>query len=102
MIFSIRSQTLDIKEWKPWKYEDNLCIKCSIFAETMDHFVSCVSYEKETETNWRDIFEDNIKRQKQIGRFVQKRYTLRQDIIDKQEAGQTSNQAPTLQLQLVC
>ena len=49
IIFSIRSQTLDIKEWKPWNYKDNLCVKCSIFAETMDHFVTCESYEKITE-----------------------------------------------------
>ena len=46
IIFSLRSQTL---EWKPLNYEDNLCIKCSVFAKTMDHFVTCESYDKKTE-----------------------------------------------------
>ena len=41
IIFSVRSQTLDIKEWQPWKYLDNLCVKCEIYAETTDHFVMC-------------------------------------------------------------
>ena len=64
----------------------------------MDNFVSCASYEKETENNWRVIFEDNVERQKEIGRFVQKRFTMRQVLLDKQEAGRTSNPTPTLQL----
>ena len=101
-IFSIRSQTLDIKEWKPWNYEDNLCVKCSIFAETMDHFVTCESYEENTEKNWREIFQDNVERQKEIGRFIEKRFNRRKVILEKQEAGQTLDPAPTLQLHLVC
>ena len=64
IILSIRSQTLDIKEWQPLKYEDNLCIKCEIFAETMDHFVNCFGTAKETENNWRYIFTDSVTRQK--------------------------------------
>ena len=48
IIFSVRSQTLNIKEWKPWNYHDNLCVKCKIYAETMDHFVVCSSYGNKT------------------------------------------------------
>ena len=51
IIFSVRSQTLDIKEWKPWKYVVNLCVMCNIYAETMDHFVCCTAYGEETELN---------------------------------------------------
>ena len=97
-ILSIRSQTLDIKEWQPWKYEDNLCIKCEVFAETMDHLVNWYGNEEETENNWREIFEDSVTRQKQIGRYVQKIMLMRQEYLDKQEAGQTSDPAPILQL----
>ena len=28
IIFSVRSGTLDIKEWTPWKYNDNICVIC--------------------------------------------------------------------------
>ena len=26
MIFNLRSKTLEIKTWQPWKYFDNLCV----------------------------------------------------------------------------
>ena len=98
IVVSIRSQTLSIKEWQPWKYKDNLCIKCEIFAETIDRFVNCYGTATETENNWRDIFTDIVTRQKEIGRYVQKIMKMRQEILDKQEAGQTSDPAPILQL----
>ena len=96
-IFSIRSQTLDIKEWQPWKYLDNLCVKCELYAETMDHFVVCKAYGIETEKSWKDIFENNVERQKEIGRFIKQRHKRRQESIDEKEAGQTSVPAPLLQ-----
>ena len=46
VIFSLRSQTLDIKTWQPWKYFDNLCVLCELKEETISHFLSCNSYEK--------------------------------------------------------
>ena len=39
IMFSVRSQTLNIKKWKPWNYEDNLYVKCQVYAETMGNFV---------------------------------------------------------------
>ena len=69
IIFFIRSQTLDIKQWQPWKNEDNLCLKCSVFAETMDHFVSCSGYGTETKNDWRDIFDNDCEKQQEIGRY---------------------------------
>ena len=97
-IFKIRSQTLDIKEWQPWKYHDNLCVNCETYSETMDHFVNCKAYGHETEISWIEIFEDNVSRQKEIGRFVKYRHEMRQEILDKKEVGQTSVPAPLLRL----
>lgn len=45
IIFSVRSKTLDIKAWQPWKYFDNLCVLCERKAETMDHFMQCIAYK---------------------------------------------------------
>ena len=60
IIFSIRSETLQIKEFHPWKYKEKyLCEKCQKFPETMDHFATCVEYDTETETHWRDIKLNN-------------------------------------------
>ena len=69
-----------------------------MYAETMDHFVCCTAYGEETEPNWKDIFGSNTTRQITIGLFVENRFRVRQDIIDNIEAGQTSDQAPILQL----
>ena len=37
-IFSKRSQTSDIKVWRPWKYSNDLCVKCKQPQETTDNF----------------------------------------------------------------
>ena len=64
VIFSIRSKTIDLKTWRPWQYENNLCVKCGQSSETMDHFVSCLAYGKEIEYIWKDILEDDKEKQK--------------------------------------
>ena len=30
IIFSVRSGTLDLKDWHPWKYSDNFCVMCKL------------------------------------------------------------------------
>ena len=94
VIFSIRSRTLDIKEWNPWKYTDVLCVKCDEI-ETMDHFVICKSYGETLELLWTDIYSESIEKQIEIGRFVQKRHKIRQDFISQQEDGQASTSGST-------
>ena len=91
IIFSIRSQTLQIKEFHPWKHEDNdMCVKCQKFQETMDHFATCTEYETEMEPNWRDIKKNDMKRQKEIGNKIHKRIAIRESILKKIEDGQAS------------
>ena len=83
IIFNLRSKKLNIKEFQPWSYEDNLCVKCEIFSETMDHFATCNEYETETVTNWKDIYIDKTARQIDIAEHIEKRLKVRQDIIVK-------------------
>ena len=40
-----RSGTLDIKEWTPWKYNDNMCVQCERAVQTRTHFVIYKSYQ---------------------------------------------------------
>ena len=56
----------------------------------MDHFSVCEAYDTEIEPNWRKIYFDNVCRQKEIGRRIEKRILVRQRIIEKQEDGQAS------------
>jgi hypothetical protein len=90
IIFQIRSKTLNIKEFQPWNYTDNLCVKCEIFSETFDHFVNCKAYQAETEENWKDIFKSDTERQFRIAEIIEIRLKIRQEIIDKQEDGLAS------------
>ena len=55
IIFKICSQTLDIKQWQPWKYQNDFCVKCEKYTETMDHFVNCEEYGDKIDINWRGI-----------------------------------------------
>ena len=50
-IFVTRSGTLDIKEWNPWKYDDFSCAECGTEAETLHHFMTCMSYERRLKTH---------------------------------------------------
>ena len=95
VIFSIRSKTLDIKTWNPWKYRNDLCVMCMKDSETMDHFVSCEEYEETISIDWRNILSENLEEQITIGKYVEKRHKRRQQIIDQQEAGQASEPGST-------
>ena len=46
IIFSVRSGTLDIKQWNSWSYENNLCLMCELKEETMDHFLICQAVQR--------------------------------------------------------
>ena len=67
-----------------------MCVKCGKVPETMDHFSLCEAYDTEVEPNWREIYLDNVSRQKEIGRRIEKRIIVRQSIMKKQEDGQAS------------
>ena len=47
IILNIRSETLDIKTWNHWNYEDNLCIMCNVKEETIEHFMKCTEGYRE-------------------------------------------------------
>ena len=63
VIFSIRSRTLDIKTWKPWIYENNLCVMCMKESETIEHFVSFEGYEDTISIYWENVLTENLKEQ---------------------------------------
>ena len=54
-IFSVRSKTLDLKHLLPWLYENDTCIACDKYVETMDHFMSCTAYETQSFVDWKEI-----------------------------------------------
>ena len=88
IIFSLLSKTFDIKTWQPWKYFDNLCVLCEIKEETMDHFLSCKTYENiPQELDWKDIKGSCVERQFEIAVIVRARQKKRKETIESYEAG---------------
>ena len=95
IIFSCRSKTLDIKENMPCKYQDTLCVACEMFDETMDHFMSCISYSSSDYSEWRNVYGNNKESQFEAGLAVQKRQNEQEIILDKQEVGWVSDSDST-------
>ena len=88
LIFSICSKTIDFKEYQPWKYENDKCIKCHLHAETMNHFTTCSSYVNEACENGAKINgldSENITR---VGLAIEKRFKGRKKELEKTEVGQ--------------
>ena len=98
VIFSVRSKTLDIIVWNSWKYVDNICVGCNIQAETMCHFMTCISYTKETEeSHWKTLlFENEIVKQFEIAQKIQKRMEMREDKINNEDGLASHTLAPVL------
>ena len=51
IIFAVRSGTLELKVWNLWKYDNDICVGCNSWPETMSHFMTCSNYPSETEEN---------------------------------------------------
>ena len=57
IIFSVRSGTLDLKNWQEWNYTDKLCVMGKLSEETIYHFMSCPAYGKTSlEKDWKIIY----------------------------------------------
>ena len=60
-------------------------------GETMGHFVSCEGYEDTTSIDWENMLSEHLEEQITIGKYAERR----QQIIDQQEAGQSSEPGST-------
>ena len=87
----MRAGTLDLKAWKPWKYEDNLCVMCQVKEETIDNFFKCKFYESDT-PEYEEVFGNDPESQFTIAKEAKKRLKLRQT--KTEEVGQDSLPAP--------
>ena len=89
IIFEIRAGTYDVKAWRKWQYSDNLCVACQVCEETMNHFMTCTSYGRKTNHNWKSIYENSGENEEkiQIAFEASERKILRKRL---EEDGQTS------------
>ena len=83
----MRSKTLDVRDWCPWKYDTVNCVACGNYPETIDHFSTCKSYRNE---EWEIINGNETDKITAAGVLIEKRIVERENIIKKQDAGRTS------------
>ena len=49
VVYKARTQTLDIKTHKRWKYDDDICVGCNARPETIEEILSCTNLGGNTE-----------------------------------------------------
>ena len=76
IIFNIRAETLDIKTWNQWNYDDNLCIMCNVKEENIEHFMECKSYNTE-KIMFEKIHSNDGESQFLIGEQAYERHKIR-------------------------
>ena len=87
IIFSMRSKTLDIKEYQPWKYENDHSVLCGLQSKTMQNFMTCLAYENKTCEDWWKIYENDAQVHFEVTSVVEKRLSERDIMLDKIEVG---------------
>ena len=81
-IFKARSQTLDIKMQKKWKYEDKLCIGCNTKEETGEEILSCIHFGKEQSLKYDMFYSESSSDMIKVANCMIKKLKMRQTIID--------------------
>ena len=85
----MRSKTLDLKYWCPRKYDTVNCVACGNYPETIDHFSKCLAYQNEALEQWEQINGNETDKIIAPGTMIEKRIIERENILKKQEAGQS-------------
>ena len=87
LIHKMRGKTLNIKEHKKWKYDDNLCIGCSKNVETESEILACPGFSEGNNTMEEDIsynlvFSDNVDDMVRVAKKIRKRLKVRDKILE--------------------
>ena len=87
LIFKARSQTLDIKAQRKWKYSDIICIGCESKEETAQEIMTCKILNNENRTaiqpiNYDVFFGKNISDKVKAARLIKNGLKRRQLILE--------------------
>ena len=85
----MRSKTLDLTYWCPWKYDTVNCVACGNYTETMDHFSKCLAYQNEALEQREHINGKGTDKIIAAGIMIEKRIIERENILKQQEASRT-------------
>ena len=63
-----------MKHWLPWLYENDTCIACDKYVETIDHFMSCTAYETNHQLTDRKSMETTLNKPLKLESFGNETY----------------------------
>ena len=86
LIFKARGKNLDIKEYKKWKYKDNLCIGCNTRIE--EELLSCPGLGDENEfssekISFNLVFGDSVSDMIKVAQKIRKRLKMRERLLEE-------------------
>ena len=85
LIFKARTKTLDIKTWKRWKYDDDLCVGCSEKSETIEEILICKTLNEKEGTENVDInclFGQSQSEIFKLGAVLMRRLRKRENLLE--------------------
>ena len=86
VIYKARTQTLDIKTHKRWKYDDDICVGCSVNQETIEEIMNCTGLSDNVEETGLICFDwlmsGSGKQKFIVGQVLAKRLKAREKIIE--------------------
>ena len=87
LIFKARTETLDIKTQKGWKYSDKLCVGCGEADESGDEILKCKVLNKETklentEINYKWFYSAKEKELLEVAVRLQRAMKNREKLIE--------------------
>ena len=87
LIFKMRGKTLDIKQHKKWKYENNLCVGCGENPESEMELLACPGFcegkeEHSENLSYSLVFGDNVKDMVKVAKEIRKRLKVRDKILE--------------------
>ena len=86
VIYKARTQSLDIKTHKRWKYDDDICVACHERKETIEELLTC-TYLSDTNEETNNLCSDWLisgsgRQMYQVGQILAKRLKAREKIIE--------------------
>ena len=76
-IFSIYSQTADLKVWTHFRYENNACFGCEIAIDSFEHLLTCKKLGEPNDANAKDIKSESLQVKVKIGSIALERFNNR-------------------------
>ena len=92
LIFKARSQTLDIKTQRKWKYADITCFGCNIREESGNEILTCEilnpeNRRAENPLKYSDFFSTNISETVKVAKMIENGLKQREQILERRIQG---------------